>query len=153
MLIGMARKGVSLLDKEILNQYIDAIELVEETKKEIQRLNQKKKTIIQTNVSGSNPDFPYQPQHFKIAGISITFKEYAQLHYEEKLLEERIANAEKIKLQVQEYLNILPPRMQRIVRMKHFENNSWKDIARKLGRNATADSVRMEYNNFIKKIK
>ena len=41
------------MDKTILQDYIDACELIKETEKDIQRLNQKKKTIIQTNVKGS----------------------------------------------------------------------------------------------------
>ena len=141
------------MNKQILEEYIDACELIEETKKDIQRLNQKKKTIIQTNVSGSNPNFPYQPQHFKIEGMTMTVKEDARLRYEEKLLEERIKKAEDIKFKVQQFLNTVPPRMQRIIRMRYFENQSWKDIAKRMGRKATADSVRMEHNNFIRKIK
>ena len=35
------------LDKTILQDYIDACELLKETEKEINRLNQKKKTVIQ----------------------------------------------------------------------------------------------------------
>ena len=47
------------MDKNILSQYIDACELIKETEEEIKKLNRKKKTVIQTNVSGSNPEFPY----------------------------------------------------------------------------------------------
>ena len=53
------------MDKNILSQYIDACELIKETEEEIKKLNRKKKTVIQTNVSGSNPEFPYNPQHFR----------------------------------------------------------------------------------------
>ena len=42
------------MDKNILSQYIDACELIKETEEEIKKLNRKKKTVIQTNVSGSN---------------------------------------------------------------------------------------------------
>lgn len=59
------------MDKNILNDYIDACALVQETERDIRALKKKRKTIIQTNVSGSNPDFPYQPQHFKIEGDDI----------------------------------------------------------------------------------
>lgn len=139
------------MNKQILEEYIDAVELIEETEKEIQRLNQKKKTIIQTNVSGSNPNFPYQPQHFKIEGISITVKEDAQLRYEEKLLEERIKKAEEIKLQVQQLLNAASPRIQRIIRMRYFERKSWNEIADKLGKKTTGESVRKELERFLQK--
>ena len=61
------------MDKNILNDYIDACALVQETERDIRALKKKRKTIIQTNVSGSNPDFPYQPQHFKIEGTTVRF--------------------------------------------------------------------------------
>ena len=59
------------MDKHILDQYIDACALIEETEKDIQKLRQKKRTVIQTNVSGSNPEHPYNPQHFKIQGNNL----------------------------------------------------------------------------------
>ena len=58
------------MDKHILDQYIDACALNEEVEEDIRKLKKKKKTIVQTNVSGSNPDFPYNPQHFKIQGTT-----------------------------------------------------------------------------------
>lgn len=139
------------MDKHILDQYIDACALIEETKKDIQKLRQKKRTVIQTNVSGSNPEHPYNPQHFKIQGTTFTFREDSQLRMEEKLLEKRKADAEKIKIQVEEWMNTIPQRMQRIIKYKVFENLTWQQVAQRMGRDATKDSVRMEFNNFMKK--
>ena len=85
------------MEKSILEQYIDACELIKETEKDMQKLKKKKKTIVQTNVSGSNPEHPYNPQHFKIQGTTFTFREDSQLRMEEKLLEKRKADAEKLK--------------------------------------------------------
>ena len=45
------------MDKNILNDYIDACALVQETERDIRALKKKRKTIIQTNVSGSNEIF------------------------------------------------------------------------------------------------
>ena len=59
------------MDKNILSDYIDCCELLKETERDIRRLKKKRKTIVQTNVSGSNPEFPYNPQHFKIAWYNI----------------------------------------------------------------------------------
>ncbi len=36
------------MDKKILQEYIDACELVRETENDIRQLNKKKKTIVQT---------------------------------------------------------------------------------------------------------
>lgn len=74
------------MDKNILSDYIDCCELLKETERDIRRLKKKRKTIVQTNVSGSNPEFPYNPQHFKIAGTTFTYEEDARLRMEEQLL-------------------------------------------------------------------
>lgn len=138
------------MDKAILQEYIDACELVKETENEIRKLNQKKKTIIQTNVKGSMHEFPYVEQHFKVQGTTFTVKDDSRLRYEEKLLERQKAKAEQIKLQVEEWMLTISSRMQRIVKYRYLEGLSWEQVAAKMGRKATADSVRMELNKFLK---
>ena len=138
------------MDKNILNDYIDACALVQETERDIRALKKKRKTNIQTNVSGSNPDFPYQPQHFKIEGTTFTYADDSALRWDEGLLERRKANAEKIKLNVEEWMLTIPARMQRIIRWKVLEELTWEEVAVKMGRKATGDSVRMEFTNFMK---
>ena len=137
------------MDKHILDQYIDACALIEETEKDIQKLRQKKRTVIQTNVSGSNPEHPYNPQHFKIQGTTFTFREDSQLPMEEKLLEKRKEDAEKIKIQVEEWMNTIPVRMQRIIRYKVFEGMTWQQVAKKMGRKATEESVKKEFQRLF----
>lgn len=117
--------------------------------KDIRRLKKKRQTIVQTNVSGSNPDFPYNPQHFKIAGTAFTYEEDARLRHEEKILEERREQAHRLKVEVEQWMNHIPQRMQRIIKYRVFEDMSWSQVAAKLGRKATADSVRMEYLRFM----
>ncbi len=140
------------MDKHILNDYIDACELVKETEADIRRLKKKKKTIVQTNVKGSNPDFPYQEQHFRIQGTEFTYQDDGNLRLEEKLLEQRKENATKVKMQVEQWLNTIPNRMQRIIRYKIFEGMTWEQVAIRIGRKATGDSVRMEYERFMREI-
>lgn len=137
------------MDKKILSDYIDACELIKETEDDIKELNRKKRYIVQTNVKGSNPYFPYAEKHFHIEGISFTTGDDSKLRYEEKLLEERIANAERIKLQAEAVINKAPVRIQRIIRLKYFERKSWENVANRLGRKATADSVRKELKRFL----
>jgi hypothetical protein len=143
------RKKVAPMDKNILNDYIDACALVQETERDIRALKKKRKTIIQTNVSGSNPDFPYQPQHFKIEGTTFTYADDSALRWDEGLLERRKANAEKIKLNVEEWMLTIPARMQRIIRWKFLEELTWEEVAVKMGRKATGDSVRLEFQRFM----
>lgn len=138
------------MDKRILNDYIDACALVKETEEDIRRLKKKKKTVIQTNVRGSNPSFPYQEQHFKVQGTTFTYQDDENLRLEEKLLEQRKENAEKIKRQVEEWMLTIPVRMQRIIRYKVFKEMTWEQTATKIGRRATGDSLRMEFERFMK---
>ena len=137
------------MDKKILNDYMDACELIKETENDIKQLEKKKKTIIQTNVSGSNPDFPYNPTHFKIQGITLTYSEDHQLRMEESILEERKKSAQKLKLEVDAWLNAIPKRMQRIIRYKVFNGLTWEQTASKIGRNATGESIRQEFRRFM----
>lgn len=96
------------MEKKVLEQYIDACELIKETEKDIRRLKKKRQTIVQTNVSGSNPDFPYNPQHFKIAGTAFTYEEDARLRHEEKILEERREQAQRLKVEADQEGRLLP---------------------------------------------
>lgn len=139
------------MDKGILYDYIDACELIKETKEDIKKLQKKKKTVVQESVSGSNPDFPYNPAHFKIQGTTFTPKEDARIRREEKLLKEKLEDAEELKLEVEEWMNTIPKRMQRIIRYKIFDGMTWQQVAQRMGRKATKDSVRMELENFMKK--
>nr|DAP10627.1 MAG TPA: Protein of unknown function (DUF722) [Caudoviricetes sp.]DAQ51219.1 MAG TPA: Protein of unknown function (DUF722) [Caudoviricetes sp.] len=138
------------MDKNILSQYIDACELIRETEEEIKKLNRKKKTVIQTNVSGSNPDFPYNPQHFKIQGTTFNYADESRLRYQKKILEERKSQAEQLKTNVEEWLNTIPPRMQRIIKYKVFEELTWQQVAQRMGRKATEESIKKEYQRFFK---
>ena len=138
------------MEKKVLEQYIDACELIKETEKDIRRLKKKRQTIVQTNVSGSNPEFPYNPQHFKIAGTAFTYED-SRLRYEEKILEERRENAQRLKVEVEQWMNHIPQRMQRIIKYRVFEEMSWSQVASKLGRKATEGSVKMEFQRFFEK--
>ena len=141
------------MDKTVLNDYIDACENIKDTEKHIARLKKRKKTVIQTNVSGSNPEFPYEKKHFKVQGVQFSYTDEDRLKKEEAVLEERKANAEELKLEVDQWMNTIPNRMQRIIRYKIFEGMSWEDVAKRLGRKATGDSVRKEYENIFKKFR
>lgn len=139
------------MDKIILEQYIDACELIRETEKEIRDLRKKKKTVVQTNVRGSNPEFPYNPQHFVIQGTTFSYDEDNRLREKERILEERKANAEEIKIQVEEWMNGIPMRMQRIIKYKLFENLTWQQVAEKMGRKNSENAIKKEFERFLKK--
>ena len=139
------------IDKEILKQYIDACEQVKEAKADILRLKKNRKKIVQDRVSGSAHEFPYTAKSFHIEGLSYpVVKDPDELDRREEILKTRIQNAERIKREVDAWMNTIPQRMQRIIRYRIFEELPWGQVAIKMGRRATADSVRMEYTNFMK---
>lgn len=137
------------MDKSILYQYIDACELIQETEREIQWLRQRRREIVTDKVRGSSYDFPFGEISYTIHGIPYEEQETGLLEIREKLLEERRAAAEAIKIQVETWLNTVPPRMQRIIRYKVFEGLTWNEVAARMGRRATVDSVKKEFQRFM----
>lgn len=140
------------MDKEILSQYIDACALVTETEEDIRRVKKQRKNVLNDRVYGSMKEFPYMVQGIKIHGVAYSaVSDPGALEAYERVLEERKAQAEVIKVWVEEWMNTIPQRMQRIIRYAVFEKLTWGDVAIKLGRKATAESVRKEFERFMEK--
>ena len=137
------------MDKDILKQYIDACEAVKETEEQIRRLQKNRKTVVVDAVKGSMHDFPFAEKTFRTGGLSYSVvADPGQLDREELILEERLQNAKRIKCDVEAWINTIPARMQRIIRYKFFEELTWEQVARRLGRKATGEGVRKEFENF-----
>lgn len=138
------------MNKQILEQYIDACELIKDTKDEIRKLRKHRSQIQQDSVKGSAHEFPYTLQTYHLEGLGYAaVKDPDELDRMEKLLEERIRNAEKIKRQVEAWLNTVSPRMQRIIRYRIFEELTWVQVAVKMGRKATEEGIRKEFIRFM----
>lgn len=138
------------MDKEILSQYIDACALIKETEEDIRKVKRQRKTILQDRVHGSMKEFPYTAQGFKIQGVAYSVvSEPGKLEGYEQILEERKAQAEAIKAQVEAWMNTIPQRMQRIIRMKFFEERTWGEVAVKIGRKATENGIKKEFERFM----
>lgn len=134
---------------EALNDYVDAKELYDETVKEIAKLNRRKGTVVQDSVKGSMNQFPYAAKNFHISGIVFSMEDDSKLRDEEDILAERARITGETRRKVEMYINRIPARMQRIIKYKLFEGETWEDVATRLGRNATGDSVRMEFKRFL----
>lgn len=137
------------VNKDTLRDYMDACELVAEIERDIRKLERKEKEIVHGCVRGSNPVFPYEPKHFQIEGISYSPELERKLSRERHLLKERKEYAESVKNRVEEELLHAPMRIQRMIRYKYFEGNSWEEVARRMGRKATAESVRKEVERYL----
>ena len=139
------------MDKQILKNYIDACAQVKETKEALLKLRKAKKRREQDAVKGSSHEFPYTAQTFHIEGLAYAvLQDPGEEDRLEEILRERLRNAERIKHDVEAWLNTIPMRMQRIIKYKIFEGLTWNQVAIRIGRKATADGVRMEYVNFMK---
>lgn len=138
------------MDKNVLEDYIDACKFIKETEEEIKRLEKKRK-IVQDKVKGSNPDFPYEARSFNLGGTTEVVMDAAALDLERQLLIEQQASAQELKLKVEEWLCEVPYRIQRIIRYKFFKELTWEETAALMGGKCTADSIRMEFNKFMKK--
>lgn len=138
------------MDKQVLLDYIDACELIRETEADIRKLRQRKGVVLQDAVRGSNPEWPYEARSFRIEGLAEHVSDKWMLEEEERVLTERKVDAEHLKLQVEEWMGGIPMRMQRIIRYKLFEGMKWEEVAEKLGRKATGESARKEFEKFMK---
>ena len=137
------------MEKSILEQYVDACELIRETEKDIRRL-EAKQHIVQDSVKGSMHDFPYAPQSFHVEGVSSeSVGNRIALQISRQLLQERKAKAEQLKHGVEQWMLTIPIRMQRIIRLRFFEGKSWAEVARIMGRTATEDSIKKEFYRFL----
>ena len=139
------------MDKKLLNEYIDACELIRETDVELERLNGRIPTMAVDKVTGSMQEFPYVSTNIRIEGAVEANATSRTVLAQKILLQERKANAESLKLQVEHWMNGIPARMQRIIRYRYFENLTWEDVADRMGRKATGNSVRMELERFFRK--
>lgn len=138
------------MDKQILEQYIDACELIKDTKEEIRKLRKRRRQIQKDSVKGSAQEFPYTLQTYHLEGLGYaTVKDPDELDRMEELLAERIRNAERIKRQVETWLNTVAPRMQRIIRYRVFDDMTWAQVAVKMGRKATEEGIRKEFIRFM----
>lgn len=137
------------MDKQILYQYIDACELVKETEEEIERLRRRRRETVTDKVRMSDYDFPFGEISCTIHGVPYDALDHDALDRKERILEQRKAAAEAIKLQVEEWLVTVPPRMQRIIRYKVFEGMAWEEVAQRIGRKATGEGIRKEFDRFM----
>ena len=138
------------MDKQILKDYIDACAQVKETKEQIQKLRKAKKRREQDAVKGSSHEFPYTAQTFHIEGIAYPLvQDPGEEDRLEEILRGRLRNAEKIKHDVEAWMNTISMRMQRIIRYKIFEEMTWNEVAERMGRKATELSIKKEYQRFM----
>ena len=139
------------MDKTILQQYIDACELLSETREDLEQLKRDSKRILTDSVQGSNPEFPYQPMSFKISGIEHTvYNNPEQIKKTKALLEERKTALADLKIRLEAFINVAPPRIGRIIRLKYIKGKTWEQVAAYLGYNSPS-AAKMALERFLQK--
>lgn len=138
------------MDKKVLSDYIDACEFIKETEAEIKKLEKKKK-FVQDKVKGSNPEFPYEERSFSLHGTTETLAEAGRLARERQILEAQKDEAEELKLQVEEWMQEIPFRMQRIIKYKFFNELTWEEVATLMKCKGGGETIRKEVQRFMQK--
>ena len=137
------------MDKAVLKEYIDACEIVRETEAQLRKLKDKYETAASDVVKGSNPAFPYQEVTFKIEGVGYHQYKYPdEVEKLEAILKERRDIAKKKQLSVEAWINIIPSRMQRIVRFKYIMGLTWVETGMRMG-DRDGEAVRKEFQRFM----
>ncbi len=138
------------MDKRILKDYIDACAVIRETEAEIRKLEKKRKHV-EDKVTGSNPEWPYEPRSFSMRGTVETVADANRLNFEKHILETQKKDAEAMKEQVEEWMKNIPFRMQRIIRYKYFHRLSWEEVAALMKSKQGGEAVRLEFYRFMRK--
>lgn len=137
------------MNRDLLEQYTDAVKLIKETRETIKKLEKRNSVQTKDTVSGSNSEFPFQPIHFVIQGK--THDEDNKIERQKRRQQIQIEQAEKLKNDVEEWMLTIPFRMRRIIKFKIFEEMNWQQVAKHIGGKATGESVRKEFETFMKK--
>ena len=138
-----------MIDKSSLLEYNDLCEQVVETEQQLERLVKARSEVLHDSVKGSNPEYPYEPITFHIAGIANRVND-ADITKMRHILTERRDAAKDKRIEVETWLNTIPVRMQRIVRLKFFEGKTWGEVAMRSGWK-NGDAIRKEFWNFFDK--
>jgi len=140
-----------MIDRQVLIEYNDLCMQVEETQRQLDKLIEAEKEVLHDSVKGSNPNFPFEPITFHIAGVAnkLTSDDIVKMKY---ILREREKAVKDKRLEVEAWINTIPVRMQRIVRMKFLEGMTWQDVALRLGaKSVSGDAIRKEFWSFLEK--
>ena len=139
--------------KSVLVEYEDLCALVNETEEDLRRLRREHSNVAVDMVRGSNPNFPYEQRSFRIEGVSYSeYKSDSRLIREtEKLLEERRKMCMEKRLEVDYWMNTIPVRVARNIRMKYFQKLTWTEVAMRLGYES-GDAARIKLSRYLDKL-
>lgn len=116
--------------KDLLKQYNDLKAEIENLEKRIEKCKKVKKET--DRVTGSNPEFPYEPRSFIIEGYGIIDAE--KLDKLESLLVDRNNSCQDIKLKIEEFISTIPDsKVRRVFQYRYIDELEWLPISRRIG--------------------
>lgn len=134
-----------MTEKDILEQYVHAHELIQELEEDIYEL---KSGVIKDKVRGSSPEFPYEQRSFSLQGVNSKGIE-SKIEQKEKQMKVICEIDEK----AQEIIRNSPANIQRIIRFRIEKCMSWEEVAMRMGGNVSGEGRRLELYRFIKSLK
>ena len=139
-----------MIERSALSEYEDACRLLEETESDLISLKLKYEYNSVDIVKGSNPNFPYEPRSFRIEGVDYgEFRRPDEIRRLEGILLERRETAKKKRTAVEAWINTVPPRIARIIRLKYFKKLSWYEVAAQIGAKSP-EAARMLLTRYMK---
>ena len=122
---------------------------MKETEQEIERIRRRRREIVTDKVRGSSYDFPFGQISYTVRGIPYDAQDSEMLDRKERILEERKAAAEAVKMQVEEWDGDGAAADAAHYRYKVFEGITWEEVAQEIGRKATGEGIRKELDRFM----
>jgi len=135
------------MDKKQLKQLRYLKKEIDMLKNQIENMDY---IITTDSISGSNPDFPYEPRHFKIEGID--YDDYnRKIRKLKKQLQRRIDELLNLMKETNEYINNIDDSLIRqIISLKYVDGLTWEQVAASIGGGNTAEGLRKKVQRFLK---
>lgn len=144
-----------MITKKYLEQYVDMTCELPELERKISAIERKidkieKEGVVKDTVTGGNGG----TQHFVIEGFPTPEyrKQRTRLFRKKMEYENLQRKIENCVDEIETFLcGIDNSRIRRIINYKYIDGLSWYDVADKIGRTATSESVRKELERFLEK--
>lgn len=147
------------MEKNILEQYIELIEEVEETKKRIKRTEIAIEQLCSDTVAdsvtlGKHGKKPLGRKIIRGSPTPAIARKRAALRKYKALLEELDVKATEMLVEAQRYINeINDSRIRRILQFRYVDRMTWLQVAMRMGKHHTAESCRNAVERYLGKRK
>lgn len=149
---------MELISKQALRDYRHNLNEIDSINYQLERLYKEQERIkdntVFDSVQMSNPDYPYNPQHYHIEGIVGDEDKAANLAIKQQIkrLNRLQKTLRRATIEVVSYINSLDDgEVKSIITYRILCGNSWRLVAKKMGPGYTEESVRQKYSRHFKK--